>query len=485
MRNVVIVLSAILTGVFMVCGSSVAAAQYLDTRSTASDSLKWQLPKDSNKVRTTIHFKPGEVLGGSHGKLSLPDIALNQNIQGEKRISVSDSLRTGEFTIFFRHNRTDIDTNYLWNTAQLALLRHFLGGDIARDTITVYAFASPEGHYGHNVWLSKKRAETARDYILTHSELQPDLVQICYLEENWPALRQAVRNFYHGDNREALLVVLGDAGLDDEVRKKIIIDLDGGKTYKYLIDTLMPPMRSAIVCAASRVVPAIEADIPVTAQTELESPGIREPRHVAYGEEDGLRKRTIVALKTNMLYDLATVLNYQIEFPIGKQFSAVFEEYTPWWVMHNNRICIQYLTLGGEARWWFKPEPRPESEDLMLRDVLVGHYIGLYGLWGKTDLQWDKKGTYQCRGIVSAGVTYGYVFPISKHLNLELSASVGYARIPYQHYNPSEDWQILWRDRSKVGVRHWFGPTKITATLSIPIVVSRRVKKQSWRTEWQ
>ena len=53
---------------------------------------------------------------------------------------------------------------------------------------------------------------------------------------------------------------------------------------------------------------------------------------------------------------------------------------------------------------------------------------------------------------------------------------MGYARIPYQHYIPSEDWQILWRGREDQGVLHYFGPTQLKVSLIRPILVKYRVK---------
>ena len=52
--------------------------------------------------------------------------------------------------------------------------------------------------------------------------------------------------------------------------------------------------------------------------------------------------------------------------------------------------------------------------------------------------------------------------------DLEFSISAGYAQIPYQHYIPTEDWQILIRDKNKAGTLHYFGPTKAEISLVIP-----------------
>ena len=66
--------------------------------------------------------------------------------------------------------------------------------------------------------------------------------------------------------------------------------------------------------------------------------------------------------------------------------------------------------------------------------------------------------------------------PIAKRLNLEFSISAGYARIPYRHYNPTDDWEILIRDHNKTGVWHYFGPTKIEVALSVPLLIRKKAK---------
>ncbi len=461
------------------------AAPDAETASPADTIRQWRLPEDRLAGKPyNKHFKSGEVLKGDPA-LVRPGFLLDQNLFGAQRLTTHGNFRfTEEFTIYYRRNKTDIDTSYLWNPAQITQLRSFLRKDIVVDTITVYAYASPEGHYGHNVWLSRQRAENARKYIVEEYGLDPGKVRICQQEENWPGLRQAVRNFYEGDNRDDLLEILWAEGLSDKERKDRIIALDAGKTYSYLIDVLMPPLRSAIFSITwSRRnafdLPSVKWGGESKAERRQETKEEQQPQYPEI-QQDTIAKRTIVALKTNVLYDAVTAINYQVEVPIGKNFSVVWEHYFPWWATKKElKYCLQYLTLGGEARWWFAPKPRPETKDRVLRDVLVGHYIGAYGLWGKADLQWqDKFGMYQCAPILSAGLTYGFVTPITKHLNLELSVSAGYARIPYQHYIPSEDWQILWRDRNDAGITHYFGPTKVTVTLSMPILINYKPRKR-------
>ena len=90
-------------------------------------------------------------------------------------------------------------------------------------------------------------------------------------------------------------------------------------------------------------------------------------------------------------------------------------------------------------------------------------------MWSGTgDFQWNKHICYQFE-FWSAGLTYGYSMPIGEFLNLEFTLSAGYASIPYQHYVPTDDWEILIKDRNNAGRMHYFGPTKAEVSFVIPI----------------
>ena len=191
----------------------------------------------------------------------------------------------------------------------------------------------------------------------------------------------------------------------------------------------------------------------------------RNMRHYREQKSHGV---TIFALKSNMLYDAVSAVNFALEIPFNERYSILYEHHCPWWLSKDNKHCLQFLSFGAEARWWFLPRPREATPDLKRRDALMGHFIGAYGWTGKSDIQWGRDfGCYQFE-FCSAGLTYGFAFPVSKYLNLEFSISAGYAQIPYQHYIPTEDWQILIRDKSKAGTLHYFGPTKAEISLVIP-----------------
>lgn len=380
------------------------------------------------------------------------------------------SVITERFAIHYRWDEIEIDTSYLDNARQMEHILHYLESSPRIDSITIYSWASPEGPLKHNVWLSQERGKTAKRLLLQHSpdstRLPAGKIKLSPLAENWPGLYELVEKNYFRHDRDKVLKILQDQSIGDETRKWRLKQLDDGYTWNFLWRRYMPQLRAATwVCVWAPVIDPLPAvDAPKTLLQSAPGGLVTPPPPPALP-----RKRTILGLKTNMLYDAVTALNYSIEVPISEKFSIQFEQHTPWWLTKSNKHCLQFLSFGGEFRWWFAPKTRLETDDMKLRDALMGHFVGVHAWGGKADIQWGRNfGCYQF-DFISAGLTYGYAMPIGKYLNLEFSISAGYARIPYQHYIPTDDWQILIRDRNNAGTLHYFGPTKAEISLVIPI----------------
>ena len=351
------------------------------------------------------------------------------------------------------------------------------------DVIQIVGYSSPEGVERHNYRLAARRAESVQRYVESSCPEFAGTLMIRSGGEAWVPFRKLVQQDpgLSEDTREKMLSII-DSDIDPDSKEAKLKQFPAWSQYVRnqfrdfrvaQVSSLYPKNQSNR--DQERLQPVQPAPVSGIVRSAEQ---LWRPLPV---QEESYAWKTIFAVKTNLAYDALTMLNYAIEVPLGDRFSVVWEHYFPWWVMRNNRICVEYLTLGGEARWWFAPQPRPATARRVERDRLVGHYLGAYGFWGKADLQWDRIGCYQCYPVWSAGLTYGFVFPVSKHLNLELSASFGYARIPYQHYIPSDDWQILWRDHDDAGTTHYFGPTKLQVTLAWPIRVKYRVREGAKR----
>lgn len=179
------------------------------------------------------------------------------------------------------------------------------------------------------------------------------------------------------------------------------------------------------------------------------------------------RRRPLLALKTNLLFDAALMPNVEIEVPVGKRWSVNGEYAFPWWQFDRGKYCMQVLMGGLEGRYWLGS--RKSRED---REVLTGHFLGLYAGGGKYDLQWGEKG-YQGEFFIAAGVSYGWATRIARHLHLEFNIGIGLLRTDYRHYHARDNYQtLLWQENGKYTR---FGPTK--AKISLVWLLNRRVKK--------
>lgn len=379
-----------------------------------------------------------------------------------------DTVISESFYIYYKVDSIDINPTYLQNKENLAHIRNYLKNSPRIDSITIYAWASPEGGYKRNVWLSKERAKTAKRFLLEtaadSSRLSSDKIKISPLAENWAGLEQIVVERYNRHDREKVLRILRDTSIGDETRKWRLQQLDNGYTWTFLKRRYMPELRAATwICVWAEVIDPLpvvaQASQPLTAHDK----GMIPPPPISTIEE----KKTICALKTNLLYDAVTAVNFEFEVPIGERWSVAVEDVFPWWTggPHDNKYAFQMWEIGVEPRYWFK-----KNDEV---DRLAGHFVGAYLMSSMYDFQYDNALCYQGE-YWSTGLTYGYSMPIGKLLQLEMSASVGYMKTDYRHYQPDLDYGALYKDPYVKGKMSYFGPTKLKVSVVLPIRVKTR-----------
>lgn len=389
---------------------------------------------------------------------------------------VDNSIQSNRYSLYYYQDRINIQEDYLDNARQIRRIRDILTKSPHIDSIAIYAYASPEGAPRRNDWLAQKRAEAARDFILSNlpndSVILPENIVLHPMGENWNGLHKELEANYYRKNRDAVLAIMSSK-VSTETKKRQLKQLDNGTTYNWIIKHHMPYLRMATwLCVYMQIPEFVPEGIPdMTIKGELlPTNKLSTPPLVP------LRKQsTILALKTNLLYDAATLLNYSLELPFGNRCSALWYHQFPWWRWGeaNNQYCIRFLSIGGEGRWWFKPEPRVQMGKCVQRDKFMGHFIGLYAESGMWDFEWDRAICHQGEHW-SVGMSYGYAIPIGRRLNLECSISLGYTSIAYRKFEPSEDYEILWRDPIKHGRWNYWGPTKAQISLVYPILYTRK-----------
>lgn len=343
---------------------------------------------------------------------------------------------TYDFRIYFPVDDSRFNPEYLENIRTLARIDSIVAvhGTELIDSVKVVAYSSPEGNQKHNLDLAEARANSMRRYL---ESAYPDLlgrISTDFGVSPWPEKRT-----------RSELVRLRFAAFRLSFPYAIHIpvpelDFDIDESF-YVLD--LPEDELTVSFDAVRA-----ADIPA----------------YVYERE----KVMIAAVKTNVLYDLVTAYNVEIEVPIADRFSVLVEDVFPWWET-SFKYCLQMWEMGAEARYWFR------SWDPKGTDKLLGFFAGIYGMSSKYDLQWISDVDYQGE-YWSAGVTGGWTTALGreKWANLELSLGLGYLQTDYRSYLPTDAYDKLIRNPYITGRASYFGPTKLKVSIVVPIRVNRK-----------
>lgn len=393
---------------------------------------------------------------------------------------VSDSSESTEvrdttsFAVYFRSAVSVIERGYKGNASILDAAAQSLRSVAYNRNLRIFKVyiigaASPEGTKEFNAWLAKTRAESVKTFL---RGIEPRLDDSDFVlvsrGEDWDGAARIAETYGAGSGDPTVTEIFNN-NEDTEAKKLRMKRYDGGKVWREFITSYYPELRRSDVHV---LFSSVQPIVPVREITSgLEVPYsdkiapmtlLPEPAEPVEESENEKKVYYSMAVKTNLLYDLVTAVNFELEFPLGKNFSVMFEDVCPWWKWGPNdkKYCFQVWSMGVEPRWWFKRDDR--------RDYLTGHFAGAYGMSGKYDLQWDTKLCYQGE-FWSAGLTYGYAMSVCKWMNMEFSVSAGYLSTDYRHYQPDQGYNHLYRDKYNVGVTSWFGPTKVKVSMVIPV----------------
>ena len=180
-----------------------------------------------------------------------------------------------------------------------------------------------------------------------------------------------------------------------------------------------------------------------------------------------IKEKTILALKTNLLFDAATILNIEVEVPLKDRWSIAGEWIFPWWSFdgskaqqNNERHTLQVLNLNLEGKYWFG--------DRSSKAQMTGLFAGVYMGAGLYDLEYKSKG-FQGEFFIMGGLGGGYAHTINKSgsLRMEYSIGFGYMQTNYRRYDSHyaeyfKEWHKMQRS---TGIQSWIGPSKAKISL--------------------
>ena len=160
-----------------------------------------------------------------------------------------------------------------------------------------------------------------------------------------------------------------------------------------------------------------------------------------------------LALRTNILYDVALIPNLGVEVNLGHQWT-VGADYVGTWLSSDSRHRY-WQCYGGyvSLRRYFGSQVQQRH--------FTGHHIGVYGLGLTYDVEFGGRGYQAAHLGFGGGVEYGWSTRIGRRLNIDLSIGLGFQGGEYKEYVP-QDGQYLWRATENL---HWWGPTRAEVSL--------------------
>ena len=337
------------------------------------------------------------------------------------------------------------------------------------DSIKISATTSPEGGLEYNKWLARQRAIAIKGYIVwKYPNVDQRSIQTSKIDENWTGLRELIEADARIPSQAKVLAVI-DAATSPATKKWNLKQIQNGESWRYIENNFLRKLRSGATCVilykkehtpTPKAKAAIVDSIPEPKIEPATTPAPVVERIKPTIPEIVTIMKPLFAIKTNMLADLLSCANIELEIPIGGRWSVSGELMTPWWRRSSSDWTMQILAGNGAVKYWFGDRTR--------REILTGWNLGLYGGGGKYDIQlFDKEGTQG--EFFNAGLQAGYAHKIGKKLRLEYSVSLGVLRNNYKEYTKITDtkygdiklFEYPWETKRL----DWLGPTNAKISL--------------------
>lgn len=376
-------------------------------------------------------------------------IVAQENI--ERRFDVS-------FILHFKINKSKVDTDLPENSLQLDNLKEYIekiqaDSLLELDSVLIVSSASPDGNKAYNYALSVLRAENTAEllkgeYIGGYENV---VVQIP-VGENWEALKKIVTEDLMIPDREKLLQII-DADMDIDKKEKEMRKYRDA--FRYILKHHIDGLRTSVIVLKMKYRDKyFAALVPYALSVEA----LPEPERIAaYLPPSGKKSRKFVlppiAVKTNLLYDMAITPNIGVEYFFKERWSVGLNWMYAWW--KSDRKHFFWRVYGGdvEARYWL-------GKDGFGRDR-KGHHLGAYLQTATFDFELGGNGQMVDKISFGGGLSYGYSLPVTRNLNLDFSLGLGYFRGYFKEYTPM-DGHYVWK---KTRLRNWIGPTKAEVSL--------------------
>ena len=322
-------------------------------------------------------------------------------------------------------------------------------------SVLIVSGASPEGNINLNRRLSDSRASAVLNYLLEKQLLDPSEVEVESRGVDWTGLYNLVYDSDKPYKDEVLRIIAGPEteeknGKIVEKRQVSLLQMDGGNVWKDMFDSYFPNLRGTMVMIVWNIRKEIKRPLPPPAPEPEPKPApapepVPEPAPAPEPEPEPAPAPQPapapkpawtfnMVVKTNLLYDAASMLNLGVELGLYKGLTLNVE------YMHNPWIRAKYShwyrVHGAEfgLKYYFNKEERPFAP---------GHHVGLSAqmlTFDLTGIMVDAE-PWKCAPMIS----YGYTLPIRKRLNLDFEVGAGVLIGDVYKYDAVDQLRLLYK----------------------------------------
>ena len=240
--------------------------------------------------------------------------------------------------------------------------------DYQINEIAIAGFASPEGKLQHNIRLSEGRAEALKNHIENRHNFTNTVLKVSPGSENWDGLKQVVLTSEIPYKNQILEII--DKVDDLDLREAEIKKIDGGTTYRFLLQTVYPGLRknTFTVSYISRERPVeVAQQLVFTQPTELNVHEFYSVAENFYKDNpDKYNEVLLIAADTYPNHAIANANAAQICLETGEHDRAesylirTNNEPNTW----NNRACMLWQKGNVEEAivWWKKAAEQGDQQ---------------------------------------------------------------------------------------------------------------------------
>lgn len=149
--------------------------------------------------------------------------------------------------VTFETGRDKLLPNFANNPAELDKIRksvEYIKGEPTTiiNSVSIIAYASPEGSENSNLDLSRRRAAALREYVRNVYDFQSNIMHSDGRGEDWNTLKELVEKDGMISYKDQILQAIASVYALDK-REEQIKAIDGGRPYRYLLENHYPMLR--------------------------------------------------------------------------------------------------------------------------------------------------------------------------------------------------------------------------------------------------